>query len=282
MYTKATGPLAFGDIFSAEWFFDAYLRRDAFPLVEIQITGGTRAWRRAAPAPDRDLVFAHGKQHSAILLADDCEIETILRRRGRSRLIFAAIEPLPPRHEDAQRELQTRAFRRFPLSPAAEFSGGIVEFQRLFAMSVDGVEVTDEGVDPRILRLNAETRLALETRWDAYATRRGPLTHLDNAEKFVRLMSANGDRDRLERLHERHEDPEEEYAELGRALIAALNTAWEIEGAVMNNMAEDYERQTGAARSVDEILSAMRRLASRAQRAVALLERASGRGLGDG
>jgi hypothetical protein len=273
MYADATGPLAFGDIFSADWFFDAYLRRDAVPLVQFQTSGGANAWRRAAPAPDRDLVFAHGRQRAAVLLGDDCEIETILRRRGRSRLVFAAIEPLPQQRAAAQKELATTAFRRFPLPPQAHFGGGVVEFQELFSMSVDGVQAADDGVDPRILRLDAGARLELEMRWSAYATRRGPLTHLDNAEKFARLLTADGDAARLVRLHTREEDPTNEHAEIGRALIAALNIGWEIEGAVMNDMAEAYERSDPPPHARDAILTSLRRLASAAQRAAALIER---------
>src|SRR4051794_26868440 len=127
MYAPAAGRLSFGDIFSSEWFFDAYLRRDAVPLVAFQPRGGGHAWRRAAAAPDRDFVFAHGQRRPGILLGDDCEIETIVRRRGRNRLIFAAIQPLPQQPDEAQRALQSRAFRRFPLVSSELFAGGIVE-----------------------------------------------------------------------------------------------------------------------------------------------------------
>jgi hypothetical protein len=272
MYEPAVGPLAFGDIFSAQWFFDAYLRRDAIPLVEFQQKKGARAWRRAAPSPDRDLVFAHGQQRSAVMLADDCEIETILRRRGRSRLIFAAIEQLPSGFKEAQAALETRAFRRFPLPSAEGFGGGIVEFQQLFAVSVDGVQLGSDGVDPRVLRLDNQGKQELEWRWNAFAVRRGPLTHLDNAEKFARLLTASGDRDRAKRLDDRLEDPEPEHQEAARLLIEVMNAAWELEGSSMNDMAEAYERRDLPRHSRDEIVAALKRVAGAAQRASTKLD----------
>lgn len=271
MYTEPAGELAFGDIFSAAWFFDAYLRRDAVPLVEFQVHGGARAWRRAAVSQDRDIVFAHGQQRNAILVADDCEIETIIRRRGRSRLTFAAVEQLPTNATEADRALATRAFRRFPLPPTEGFSGGVVEFQQLFAVSVDAVQRGEDGLDPRVLRLDREARLELEMRWNAFAVRRGPLTHLDNSEKFARMLTASGDADRLERLHAREEDPEEEHVALAKSLVAALNAAWELEGAVMNDVAAAYERGDTADASRAQLRDSFRELASRAQRAAAQL-----------
>jgi hypothetical protein len=272
VYESATGALAFGDVFSAKWFFDAYLRRDAVPLVAFQERAGGQAWRAAAPSGARDLVFAHGQQRKAVLLGDDCEIETMLRRSGRSRVIFAAIEELPPDAMEAENLLQTRAFRRFPLPPGDGFTGGIVDFQQLFAMNVDGVQAGEDGIDPRLVSLDAETKLLLEMRWNAFAVRRGPLTHLDNAEKFARLLTADGDGDRLDRLHRRVEDPVELDAEIGRALIAALNAAWEVEGAVLNRMAEAYERKEAPDATRREIAEALEKLASRAQRAAALTD----------
>jgi hypothetical protein len=272
VYEPADGDLAFGDIFSAQWFFDAYLRRDAVPLVEFQMKGNARAWRRAAPSPQRDLAFAHGQPRSAILVADDCEIETILRRGGRSRLIFAAIEQLPPSHGAAQRELETRAFRRFPLPPAEGFAGGIVEFQQLFAMSVDGVLESGDGVDPRVIRLDQPARNQLEWRWNAFAVRRGPLTHLDNAEKLARLLTAGGEADKFTRLHARDEDPNPEHLEIARALVDTLNAAWDLEGAALSDVAEAYERRDDADASRATIIENLARLGARAQRARALLE----------
>jgi hypothetical protein len=223
VYVAAEGDLSFGDIFAADWFFDAYLRRDAAPLVEFQARGGNRAWRRAAPSPHRDLLLAHGQQRQAILLSDDCEAASIIRRGGRRQLVFAAIEPLPTAPTEARRALNTRAFRRFPLPPAERFSGGVVEFQEVFAVSVDGV-LPEEGDDPRVLALAEETKLDLEVRWNAYSARRGPLAHLDNAEKLARLLTGRGQAERLGRLRAREEDPEERHIVAARALRAFRGT----------------------------------------------------------
>jgi hypothetical protein len=271
MYVPAEGQLEFGDIFSARWFFDAYLRRDAVPLVEFQGRGGSRAWRRAEPSSSRDLVFTHGQQRAALLLSDDCEIETILRRGGRSRLVFAAVEQLPVDASDATKALESRAFRRFGLRRADAFAGGIVEFQQLFAVSSDAVLKADDGIDPRVARLNPEARLQLEMRWNAYAVRRGPLTHLDNAEKLARLLSSDGDAEKLRALTARSEDPTPDHQAAALAIVAAMNAAWDIEGAVFNKLGEAYERGDEASAIRNEIVENLRGLAAKTQRAAALL-----------
>ena len=87
-----------------------------------------------ALAPPRYL-FAHGLQRQAILLADDCEAESIAGRKGAGRLVFAAIEPLSVSPTEQDRQLATTAFRQFPLPLQEGFTypGGIVHFQQLFA-----------------------------------------------------------------------------------------------------------------------------------------------------
>jgi hypothetical protein len=269
MYEEPNEEISFGDIFAAEWFFDAYLRRDAVPLVEFTAKVG-RGWKAAAPSRHRDALLAHGLQRRAVMLSDDCEVETILRRGGRSRLIFAAIEELPVAPSQAEEVLKTRSFRRFPLPPADGFPGGIVEFQQSFAVGIDGVKPADEG-DPRVARLDSAMRVQLEIRWNAYASRRGPLTHLDNAEKLARLLAAGSDAERLARLKAGEDVPGAAELNVAKAVAEALSTAWDIEGAVLNTVAEAYEVAGHSSEAVDRLADALKQLGSRAQRAAALL-----------
>jgi hypothetical protein len=268
LYAKPADHLSFGDIFAGDWFFDAYLRRDAVPLVQFQSKAG-RGWKAAAPSQDRDALFAHGQQRHAILISDDCEIETILRRGGRSRVVFAAIERLPLSQSAAEEALETRAFRRFPLPPDGAYSGGIVEFQQLFAMAVDGVRM--EGQDPRLTRLDDEARLQFEMRWNAYSSRRGPLAHIDNAEKLARLLSAAGDTVRFDRLATGEEKPDDAHVTIAKAVAEALGAAWIIEGARLNEVAEAYERKDSADATRAALAEAFKELAARSQRVSALL-----------
>jgi hypothetical protein len=273
VYEAATGDLAFGDIFSADWFFAAYLRRDARPLVEFTPSKPKigRAWKGASPTEHRDFLFAHGLQREAILLADDCEAETVVKRRGSGRLLFAAIERLPVGPTARDQALSTHAFRSFPLPQEEGYAGGVVHFQQLFAMAVDGV--VPEGVpDPRIARLASDVRLDLEMRWAAYATRRGPLTHIDNAEKLARLLTGGGDAERLERLRRREEAPEAEHLEAATEIARALGLAWELEGAALNDVAEAYEQAAPIDGSRDRLIELLNALAASAQRSAARLD----------
>lgn len=269
VYEEPSGNISFGDIFAAEWFYDAYLRRDAVPLVEFSAKGG-RGWRATRPSDRRDTLFAHGQQRQAILVSDDCEVETILRRGGRSRLVFAAIDRLPVGRTQADEALETKAFRRFGLPPEGGFSGGIVEFQQLFGMAADGVEAQD-GTDPRVARLGGEMLLQFEMRWNAYAVRRGPLTHVDNAEKLARLLSADGDAAKLARIKEAADVPKTEELAVAKAVAEALAAAWEIEGALMNRIADLYEHGGDVTEVREALANALIDLGARGQRAAALL-----------
>jgi hypothetical protein len=277
VYVEPQVSPGFGDIYAGAWFFDAFLRRDAVPLVRFQTrirgAGGPTvdAWRAARPAPNRDTVFAHGQQHAAMLMADDCEAETILQRGPRNRLVFAAIKALPA--GDAGSALQSRAFRRFPLEPGDLFAGGLVEFQSLFAMSVDGVNVDP---DPRVASLNPETLVGLEMRWAAYVTRRGPLTHVDNGTKLARLLAADDDRAALDELKREDALPGETQTEVGRAVARALSQGWRIEGEVMNNVADVYESAGSSAQVLDGLTEDLSRLSEYAGQAAEALRQTRG------
>ena len=271
MYEDAVNDLAFGDIFAADWFFAAYLRRDAVPLVEFTSKNVGRAWKPGQPSRHRDFLFGHGLQTQAILLSDDCEAETIVKRRGSGRLIFAAIEQLPVAPTERDRVLTTRAFRQFPLPPAEGFPGGVVQFQQLFAMAVDGV-VPNNGRDPRIARLGHDVRRDLEMRWAAYATRRGPLTHLDNGEKLARLLSGEGDAERFESLRNGLERPDDIHIEIAIGVARTLGLAWEIEGAALNDVADAYEQAAAVDPARATLVGLLKDLAANAQRSAARLE----------
>lgn len=130
--------MLFGDVFSPDWLFDAVVNRDAVRLGAVNMRGGIRGYaplNADGRATNQDLILAHGEACRAVLLADDCEIETCLvRKGGRGRLLFAALTPWPDDEAEAEKARTTRGFRRHPLEPDEPFAGGIVELNRLFAV----------------------------------------------------------------------------------------------------------------------------------------------------
>jgi hypothetical protein len=275
VYQRPAAEPRFGDVFAAEWFFDINLRRDAVALHPFQRKGGLEAFEPAEPRTDRDLVLAHGKRFMAVLLSDDCEVESVLKRRRRGRLCFAAIEVWSANHTE-----DVRSFRRHPLPPGpitdpdrsenewTEFAGGEVQLSLLFAVSHEAVSAAP---DPRIVSLTEEGRSELEIRWAAYATRRGPRAQLDNAEKLSYVLSADGDAELRQRLIEGTERPSAAHRGAGLALARALAAAWRVEGQTLNDVALAFERSERAEPSRAELRARLEELAARATEAAEAL-----------
>jgi hypothetical protein len=278
VYQPPTGDLEFGDVFSADWMFDVHVRGDAVPLKTFQCRVGrdrppVLGYQAAAAAEDRDLVLAHGKQRRAILLSDNCEIESVMVRRGRGRLTFAPLEVWPSDAAQVDRELNSSSFRRHPLPPEGDFTGGVVNLQSLFAVGQDAMAA--DAPDPRLIRLDADAALDLEIRWNAFATRRGPLAHRDNAWKLAVLLTADGDAEVLREMLrlDNEERPKPEGLDVAAANLLAqtLTAAWGLEGEGLTEVAEALEREDAPGASRDAILERLRELeefAAQAQRAL--------------
>jgi hypothetical protein len=276
MYSvPATGtPLLFGDIFSPDWLFDAVVNDDAVRLGEVNMRGGLRGYaplKSGGPKTDKDFILAHGEACRAVLLADDCEIETCLvRKGGRGRLLFAAISAWPEEEGEATKTRTMTTFRRHPLEPAEHFDGGIVELHRLFA--VNGRALTSLGTGDRIVALAEAARAGLEQRWAAFATRRGPLAALDNATKLAHLLDAGDDLERFELLTTGTAIPTGAPAETAKSVARAFTQAWKTEGEVMQGIADAHEAKNAGDGEVAELEQALRTLAELASTAADALQ----------
>jgi hypothetical protein len=254
-------PLLFGDVFSSEWLFDAVIREDAMPLREIELARGRgrgfAPFSAEGPRTEKDFVLAHGRSCRAILVSDDCEIETcIVRRGGKSRLLFAAVSPWPSDEAAAEKAARMKTFRRHPLEPADGFEGGVAELFRLFAVSGGALLKTDG----RVVGLEDEARALLEQRWAAFATRRGPLAAVDNATKLAHVLEANGDADHFEVLIGGSAMPSEAVQDVAKAVARAFNQAWRTEGEIMQKIADVHENRSAGAGEVQLLEAEMRKL----------------------
>lgn len=223
--------VSFGDIFEADFFFDAYLRADAVQMGSQQLSerrGGGVAYS-SAWAGNRKYVLARGAPHRAALITDNCLVDTALaqgRKGGRpkNRLLFAPITEAS--HEDGE----IFSYGRFAM-PAwnGRLPAGVIELRRCFM--VDSRDVAAH-IDDRIASLAPHAADDLEVRWNAFSARRGPLPSLRNAEKLAELLShADG---RVE--------VNEDDTRLGVAVADALAAAWRVEGRDLVAVADVYER----------------------------------------
>lgn len=262
--------ILFGDVFSAGWMHDVFLREDAIALGPFTRGGGVTCYAPVDPAKRRqsqELILAHGRPAQAVILSDDCEIESVLVRRGRGRVLFAAVGPWPEDGAAAEDLMRTTAFYRHPLRPDGAYAGGVVDLRRLFMVDARAISASDRDVC-----LGEGLRARLEQRWAAFAGRRGPLAHLSGAQKLARVIEAAGDSDRLESLNEGTAAVDPATVEASRATAVALSHAWELEGALVNGADLAHEEVSDGSELVSDMASRLRELAELAGTAAALLD----------
>lgn len=265
--------ILFGDIFSSTWINDVFLQDDAIALGPFTGKGGATCYAPIPPAvrrPNQELVLAHGRPAQAVILSDDCEIESAMERRGAGRLLFAAVGPWPKDVDEAERVRRTSAYFRHPLPPEPPYPGGVVDLRRLFMVDARAVSAPDREACP-----GEELRARLEQRWAAFASRRGPLAHLSGAQKLARMLEAKGDTRRLEGLEQGTLRVERATLEASRALAVALSHAWELEGSFINRADRAHELCADGTELTGEVVSDLHRLAELAVTATTLLEAVS-------
>lgn len=261
VYVAPVADVSFGDIFSIGFLFDVHLRADAVQLGAQEIPakrGGGTAYSDRFTG-ERAYVLGHGTPHRAILITDSCIIDTALGQgrdetRPKGRLLFAPITPARP---DA---LATETFGRFPLPAHGEVSAGIAELRKCFM--VDARDVAAHK-DAREASLTDDFAEELEVRWNAFATRRGPLVALRNAEKLVDLLT------RRRGLRE----PGADEKQVGQEVAEVIAQSWAVEGGHVEAFAELADDAEGE-NALLALAEGLRRLSEQATKAADLVARA--------
>jgi hypothetical protein len=280
-----TDRLGFGDVIFADWLYDLYLRHDAVAL-KWEDQKGRRVWiKNVAPdaerQPGKDGVLSHadeaigsGNPRQAIILTDDCEMETLQERRTSSgRILFAAIRPATPAEFAEAQASDT--YRRFVLPPdtAIGFAGGIVELQRIFSVSLPSL-ATDPLVHKRLVALDPDAQTALAQYVCAHVTRHGPLVARKESAKLAMMMSANGDAAVVADFKKTGSTraPETAHAEIATALTKAMFEAWALEHGPLNFVSDAWERGDAPGASVAEVKAQVERARDAFNDALRLLE----------
>lgn len=262
LYIVPSADVSFGDIFRADFLFDAYLRADAVQLGSQDLPekrGGGKAYSDRF-AGGRAYVLAHGTPHHAILITDNCIVDTSLGQdrgggRPKGRLLFAPISSA------LEEDLETRTFGRFPMPAEGQLSAGVAELRKCFM--VDARDVV-EYKNARVATLTPDFADELEVRWNAFAARRGPLVALRNADKMVELLARQRGDSR----------PTGADRRLGQHVAQVMADSWTLEGSDLEGVAEALNNDGDAAAAVLQLEEGLRRLSEQASTAAALLAQA--------
>lgn len=266
--------LGFGDVISAHWLFDLYLRHDAVALKWEDRGERGRFWfENKAPSPERhpgnDGVLSHagealgsGNPRQAIILTDDCEMEALQTRKTTAgRILLAAIQHASPAGiEEAQKR---NTYRRFPLPPddGGRFGGGIVELQRIFSVSLPSLTNDSAGYE-RLASLDSEAQARLSQSLCAHVTRHGPIVVARETAKLAMLMSSSGDPEVVAEFKAKGStrQPHDDHKAVAAAVTRGLSEAWMLEGRVLDEVSEAWERGDGAEASVAAVREQLRRV----------------------
>lgn len=280
-----TDRLGFGDVISADWLFDLYLRHDAVALKWEDRKQGRVWFLNAKPDQERaagkDDVLSHydealgsGNPRLAIILTDDCEMETFHKRRtSAGRILFAGIRSATP--AEITEALASDTYRRFVLPPdtTSRFAGGIVELQRMFSVSLPSL-TTDPLVHTRIVGLDLGAQTELSQYLCAHVTRHGPLVARKESAKLAMMMSANGDAAAVADFKKAGSTraPESAHAEIATALTKAMFEAWALEHGPLNFVSDAWEHGDSPDASVAEVMAQVERARDAFNDALRLLE----------
>lgn len=223
--------LGFGDICEADFLHDIHVRKDA-RVMGTQEMGGAFAKKQfnvdypvryylpeQAQKPGENFVLAHGGPGNAIVLSDNCAIETNLGRPGASpkhRLLFA---PVADATADEVADLEAGGFGRFPLPADARVAQHrVVDLRRCFMVDARDVREALTAGGFRQRSLDEEALSGLAIRWSAFAIRRGPFVSANSLEKFAQHLVATG------------AAPTDLAGALVSALLEVVQAAWIYEG----------------------------------------------------
>lgn len=247
--------VSFGDVCSADFLHDAHVRSDACVLRrEEQVAN--RFWlNRVSDLPERfpaflaagdarqdeDYVLAHGSPHDAVVLSDDCVIESALGREGnrpRGRILMAPVTDADARALEEHRAAPSLGV--FLLGPDDHVrESRFVQLRRCFMVRAG--DFADGLVNGMVKHsLTDETRGALAARWTAYAARRGPLVAEDNARKLAELIAEGKGR------------PVEEVGGAAFAIAGPVIASWVFEGSALERAGAAWDARRRLAGDEDK------------------------------
>lgn len=183
-------PVLFGDLFVADFLFDAWLEEDATLLGALRVRGGHTAYgAHAAPSADPHLL-AHGRVPVAVMLVnDDCYATRVFERKHDTRLQFVPVFALDQDEQERQRQLSSSDYTRFPLPPEPPiFEGGVAHLNYPFGFDVVDAAARTRLRAKRIAQLSKKLALALEHRAGAHNVRRGMLVASTTRRKLEALL----------------------------------------------------------------------------------------------
>jgi len=252
LYAAPAADVSFGDIFDASFLLDVHLRADAVQLGSRRLPdkqGSGMAYSEHF-AGNRAYVLGHGTPHTAILITDNCVVDTALgqgRESGtpKGRLLFAPITPA------RDQDLGTQAFGRFDLPGDGCFNTGIAELRKCFMVDARDVATVK---DARLKALTPDFAEELEVRWNAFAARRGPLAATRNADKMVGLLT----RERGS------EEPTAGDLDVGREVAEVVARAWRLEGHDLEAVADALTGDADGRQELELLEDALRRLSGQA------------------
>lgn len=270
-YQQPADDVGFGDIFSAHFLLDLFAREDTTLLgggtLPANLTPKLGKWLggeldaeeavvlsvRLPPKQTDRYALAHAslgppEPRLAILVSDSCLAATALaqgrqKRSPSGRLLFAPVNPVD--EETWQPLVDNIDFERMALPPIEGVDGHLVaELRHVFM--VDAVHL-HRHLELRVASCNAALAESLEEYWNGYATRRGPLSYERNLLKLAWLLSgAQGDH------------IQEQMQQRVDLLAAALDLAWQLEGADLEDISDVEETVRVSGANVAEDLPAVR------------------------
>jgi hypothetical protein len=272
---RATTPddLQFGDVCAAPFLADIRVSSDTlrvFRVADKEQLLGFPAYRESTRKPNRLVVTVGDVMDRAIMLSDDCAIETALGRgqaRAKGRIWFAPLRELVTEGEVKEVENVPSAYGRLLLRPDNDSqTHWVVELQRAFPADATSVRKALEGGGRGFLLHGLAREVAddLRARWAAVSTRCGPFVARDNANHIIDRLEARG-------------VGTAEAENAADALVAVAAASWVFEGSSLEAagaLRENTDKLSDAA--VDGMIEDLTVLRDRVLGALDILEEIRG------
>ena len=214
-------PVLFGDLFVADFLFDAWLEEDATLLGALRVRGGQTAFGAHAVIAEDTHLLGHGRVPvAAMLVNDDCYAARVFERKDDSRLQFVPVFALAPDEKERERQLSSSDYTRFPLRPDPPvFQGGLARLNCPFGFDAVDDAARDRLRDRRVAQLSEKLARQLEHRAGAHNVRRGTLVASTTGRKLETLLVGTRD-----------------SKAVAKKVSKLLSTTYAIEGAIADRI----------------------------------------------